>query len=71
MAFKFRPVDSTFYDLFTESAGHLVTGAGLLAEMFTTDDTARATSPMRPAGAWLLPSLSRGTVRVNGSSSWW
>ncbi len=33
MAFRFRPVDATFYDLFTESAQHLVVGAGLLAEM--------------------------------------
>jgi len=30
---RIRPVDTTFYDLFTESANHLVTGAGLLAEM--------------------------------------
>ena len=33
MAFRFRPVDSTFYDLFSEAAQHLVVGAGLLAEM--------------------------------------
>jgi predicted phosphate transport protein (TIGR00153 family) len=30
---KFRPNDTTFYDLFTESAQHLVKGAALLAEM--------------------------------------
>jgi uncharacterized protein Yka (UPF0111/DUF47 family) len=30
---RIRPVDTTFYDLFAESANHLVTGAGLLAEM--------------------------------------
>jgi predicted phosphate transport protein (TIGR00153 family) len=30
---RIRPVDTTFYDLFTESANHLVTGVGLLAEM--------------------------------------
>jgi uncharacterized protein len=34
---KFRPVDSTFYDLFSESAHHLVTGSGLLAEMLSAD----------------------------------
>jgi uncharacterized protein len=34
---KFRPVDSTFYDLFSESAHHLVDGAGLLAEMLSAD----------------------------------
>ena len=33
MRFKFRPVDSSFYDLFSESAGHLVVGATLLAEI--------------------------------------
>jgi uncharacterized protein len=30
---RFRPVDATFYDLFAQSAGHLVKGAALLAEM--------------------------------------
>ncbi len=33
MQFKIRPVDVTFYDLFSESAEHLVVGAELLAEM--------------------------------------
>ena len=33
MAFRIRPVDVTFYDLFAASAQHLVVGAGLLAEM--------------------------------------
>ena len=33
MAFRIRPVDASFYDLFAESAQHLVVGAGLLAEM--------------------------------------
>ena len=45
MGLKFRPVDNTFYDLFTESAQHLVLGAGLLAEMLSEgadhDDVAR------------------------------
>jgi predicted phosphate transport protein (TIGR00153 family) len=30
---RLRPVDTSFYDLFTESAQHLVVGADLLAEM--------------------------------------
>jgi uncharacterized protein len=30
---KFRPVDGSFYDLFSESAGHITHGAELLAEM--------------------------------------
>ena len=33
MALRFRPADTTFYDLFAQLAQHLVTGAGLLAEM--------------------------------------
>ena len=33
MAFRLRPVDTTFYDLFTRQADHLVVGADLLAEM--------------------------------------
>jgi predicted phosphate transport protein (TIGR00153 family) len=33
VALRFRPADTTFYDLFTRSASHLVTGAELLAEM--------------------------------------
>jgi predicted phosphate transport protein (TIGR00153 family) len=35
VALRFRPVDTGFYDLFTESAQHLVVGAGLLAEMLS------------------------------------
>ncbi len=38
MGFRFRPVDATFYDLFSEAASHLVGGADLLAEML--DETA-------------------------------
>ena len=33
MRLRLRPTDTAFYDLFTISAQHLVTGAGLLAEM--------------------------------------
>ena len=33
MASRFRPSDTGFYDLFAQSAQHLVNGAGLLAEM--------------------------------------
>lgn len=33
MRLKFRPVDSSFYDLFSEAAGHLIVGAQLLSEM--------------------------------------
>ena len=33
MALRFRPVDSSFYDLFAQSAQHLVHGSGLLAQV--------------------------------------
>jgi hypothetical protein len=34
---RLRPTDTSFYELFTTSAEHLVTGAGLLAEMISDD----------------------------------
>ena len=33
MRFRIRPVETSFYDLFTEMANHLVEGANLLAQM--------------------------------------
>ena len=45
MGLRFRPVDTSFYDLLTESAQHLIRGASLLAEMLAEgadhDDVAR------------------------------
>ena len=38
MRLRFRPVDTTFYDLFAQSAEHLVEGASLLAEMLGEDN---------------------------------
>ena len=35
MGFKFRPVETSFYGLFSEAAQHLVLGAELLAEMLS------------------------------------
>lgn len=35
MAFRFKPVEGAFYELFADSAGHLVDGASLLAEMLS------------------------------------
>ena len=50
MAFRFRPVDTTFYELFTDSARHLVTGAALLAEMLDdSQDRAEVAGRMRDA----------------------
>ncbi|WP_181309563.1 DUF47 domain-containing protein [Nocardioides campestrisoli] len=35
MGFRFRPVESSFYDLFSEMGSHLVSGADILAEMLS------------------------------------
>ena len=35
MGLRLRPTDTSFYDFFSTSAQHLVTGAGLLAEMMS------------------------------------
>ena len=39
MRLKFRPVDSSFYDLFSEAANHLVLGAQLLSEMLSAGNS--------------------------------
>jgi predicted phosphate transport protein (TIGR00153 family) len=50
VAFRLRPVDTAFYDLFTEQATHLVAGAGLLAEMLAEGaDHAAVAKRMREA----------------------
>ena len=50
MRLRLRPVDSSFYDLFTELARHLVEGADLLAEMLSEDaDHASVAERMREA----------------------
>ena len=50
MGLRFRPVDTTFYDLFSESAQHLVIGADLLAEMLSdTSDREDVARRMREA----------------------
>jgi predicted phosphate transport protein (TIGR00153 family) len=50
VAFSIRPVDGAFYQLFTESAQHLVRGSGLLAEMFAAGtDRATKAKEMREA----------------------
>lgn len=50
MGLRFRPVEHAFYDMFSQSAAHLVTGAGLLAEMFTEGaDHADVAQRMRDA----------------------
>lgn len=50
MGLRLRPVDTSFYDLFTKSANHLVNGAELLAEMLSDEsDKADVAERMRAA----------------------
>jgi uncharacterized protein len=50
VAFRLRPVDVSFYDLFTQSANHLVGGAELLAEMLSdASDKSEVAARMRAA----------------------
>jgi predicted phosphate transport protein (TIGR00153 family) len=50
VALRLRPTDTSFYELFTVSAQHLVTGAGLLAEMVSEDaDRSGVAKRMREA----------------------
>ena len=49
MRLSLRPTDTSFYDLFTEQANHLVVGAGLLAEMVEGIDRETTAKRMREA----------------------
>lgn len=42
MRFRIRPVETSFYDLFTEMANHLVLGANLLAQMLDSSTDKQA-----------------------------
>ena len=50
MGLRLRPIESSFYDLFSESAGHLVDGALLLAQILD-DDADRAAIAAKMADA--------------------
>jgi uncharacterized protein len=50
VALRLRPTDTSFYELFSISAQHLVTGAGLLAEMISEEaDRSEVAKRMREA----------------------
>jgi predicted phosphate transport protein (TIGR00153 family) len=50
VALRIRPVDTTFYDLLSDAAAHLVEGAALLAEMLGDgNDRSRIAERMRDA----------------------
>ncbi|HQR27853.1 MAG TPA: DUF47 family protein [Nocardioides sp.] len=68
MAFKFRPVDNEFFDLFGQSAQHLVTGAGMLAEMFNdASDRDEVVRRMRVAEREADETARAIVVRVNST----
>ena len=55
---KFRPVDSSFYDLFSEAANHLVVGAQLLSEMLSDGSSKAVTSVTCPF--WIVTATWTG-----------
>jgi len=66
--FRIRPVETTFYDLFTESAEHLVTGANLLAQVLDADiDNTRLAEQMRQAEHEADETTHRIVKRVNST----
>ena len=68
MAFKFRPVDGSFYDLFSSSASHLVVGAGLLSEMLSgTGDREDIARRMREAEHAADETTHKIVKRVNST----
>ena len=63
MRLKFRPVDSSFYDLFSEAADHLVVGSQLLSEMLSTGNSkAEIAQRMREAGMGGVPIVVGGII---------
>lgn len=63
MGFRFRPVDGTFYDLFAESAKHLVTGAELLAEMLASGADREAVAQRMRDAEHAADETTHGIVR--------
>ena len=66
MRLKFRPVDSSFYDLFAEAANHLVVGSQLLSEMLSVGNSkAEIAQRMREAGMGDVPIVVGGIIPAN------
>ncbi|MDT0202552.1 DUF47 family protein [Nocardioides sp. AE5] len=63
MAFRFRPVDASFYDLFAESAQHLVKGAALLAEMLGGEGDRKAIAEQMRAAEHAADETTHAIVR--------
>ena len=68
MRFRIRPVESTFYELFAESAEHLVAGADLLAQVLDADiDNTGLAERMREAEHQADETTHRIIKRVNST----
>ncbi len=68
MGLKFRPVDGSFYDLFAESAQHLVVGAALLAEMLGEGSDRKAVAQRMRDAEHAADDSTHGIIRrVNKS----
>lgn len=68
MRFRIRPVETTFYDLFAESASHLVKGADLLAQVLDPDvDRAALAEQMRDAEHQADETTHKIIKRVNST----
>ncbi len=68
MRFRIRPTETSFYDLFSEMASHLVTGANLLAQMLDEDtDKESLGEQMREAEHQADETTHRIIKRANSS----
>ncbi len=68
MRFRIRPVETTFYELFTEAAEHLVGGANLLAQVLDADiDNGDIAERMREAEHQADETTHRIIKRVNST----
>ena len=68
MGLRLRPLESSFYDLFAESASHLVKGAGLLAQMLDQgSDKASIAEQMREAEHQADETTHRIVKQVNST----
>ncbi|GAA3516858.1 DUF47 family protein [Aeromicrobium panaciterrae] len=68
MRFRIRPTETSFYDLFSELAGHLVGGANLLAQMLDSDtDKAALAEQMREAEHQADETTHKIVKRANSS----
>ncbi len=63
MPLRFRPVDATFYDLFTQSAQQLVQGSALLAEMLGDTSDRRVIAERMREQEHLADESTHGIIR--------